>query len=422
MGGSVRRLYYGWWMVALTALVLTLVFGATYTTFGLFVGPVSKEFGLSRADINTAVIILTIGSALVSPVIGRLLDRLPARPIMIVSALLFGGCLAALGLSRSLWLDAVILAVPLPIGMLGSGSMTMMVLLARWFTRQRGRAIALASLGLPFSSVLVAPVMGMLITAIGWRMALVATGAASLLLLLVVALIVRDRPRPGEVEGGAPAGPAEPAAEAPLGQPAKVGVLLSKPQFWTIGLSAATAMGTSQALTISMAPLAISNGLSTVQAATLLSMMGVGATAGMLLLAAIADRLNRVSLLTGVFLFIAAVNVALLFSRTYPTLVGCGLAVGLLSGAVTPVFYALLADRFGVASYGTVRGLVAPLTAIVGAVAVRFAGEVYDRTGGYDAMFNAFVVVLLLAAAAMFATRFFGKALPTEAALPKAAS
>jgi len=418
MGGSVRKVYFGWWMVVLTGLVLTLAFGATYTTFGLFVTPVAAEFGLSRADTNTAVILLTIGTALVAPGLGRLLDRFPARPIMIGSAILFGGSLAALGLSRSLWLDAVILAVLLPIGLLGSGSMTMMVLLARWFTRQRGRAIALASLGLPFGSILVAPVVGALITAVGWRLALVATGGASLLLLLAVAFIVRDRPGPGEVEGGAPTQSPGSTADAPIGKPAKVGVLLGKPQLWTIGLSAATAMGTCQALTISFAPLALSNGLSLVQAASLISVMGGGATAGMLLLAAIADRLNRVDLLTGVFLFIAVLNAALVVSTSFPALMACGVLVGLLSGAVTPVFFALLADRFGVASFGTVRGLVAPVTSVVGAVAVRFAGEVFDHTGGYVAMFYAFTVVMLLAAAAMFVTRFVGRAAPTNAPLP----
>ena len=421
MGGSVRRVYFGWWMVALTALVMTVVYGATYTTFGLFVAPVSAEFGLSRADMNTAVVIVTIGSALISPGLGRLLDRFPARPIMIVSALLFGVSLATLGLSRSLWLDAVILAVALPTGMLGSGAMTMMVLLARWFTRQRGRAIALASLGLPFGSVLVAPAVGMMITTIGWRMALVATGGVSLLLLLVVAMIARDRPEPGEVESGAPVDSAESVADAPVGRPAKVGVLLGKPQFWTIGLSTAAAIGACQALAVSMAPLALSAGLSMIQTATLLSMIGVGSTAGMLVLAAIADRLNRVYLLTGVFLFIAALNLALLFSKTDPALMGCGLAMGLLSGAVSPVFYALLADRFGVASFGTVRGLVTPMTAIAGAVAVRFAGEVYDRTGGYDLMFNTFMALMLAAAATMFVTRFFGRAPSAETPLPKAA-
>jgi hypothetical protein len=70
------------------------------------------------------------------------------------------------------------------------------------------------------------------------------------------------------------------------------------------------------------------------------------------------------------------------------------------------VFYTLLADRFGIASYGTVRGLAAPVTTMLSAVCVRFAGEVFDRTGGYELMFSCFVGLMLVAAVVIFATRF----------------
>jgi hypothetical protein len=53
--------------------------------------------------------------------------------------------------------------------------------------------------------------------------------------------------------------------------------------------------------------------------------------------------------------------------------------------------------------------LMAPIVAVVSAVAVRFAGEVYDRTAGYDVMFYTFIVTQLLATALIFSTRFFGR-------------
>ena len=80
--------------------------------------------------------------------------------------------------------------------------------------------------------------------------------------------------------------------------------------------------------------------------------------------------------------------------------------MGVTSGTIPPIYQALVPDRFGLASFGTVRGMIVPITAGTGAVAVRFIGEVFDRTGGYDIGFMVFVAADLLAAALIFATRY----------------
>jgi len=80
--------------------------------------------------------------------------------------------------------------------------------------------------------------------------------------------------------------------------------------------------------------------------------------------------------------------------------------LGISSSAAAPIFYALLADRFGMASFGTVRGLMAFLLAAASAAAVRLAGEVYDRLGSYDAAFYAFIVLGMGAVALMLSTQF----------------
>src|SRR5688572_2817195 len=146
-----------------------LLVGSTFTAFGLFVVPVSAEFGLSRAEMNTALILLNIGNAAVAPFIGRMLDRFPVRWIMSSCALLFGACLVTLGLSKSITLSAFVFALPLAVALQGTGTLTVTVLLARWFQVQRGRAMALAALGMSFGSIVVTPAVGFLIQAEGWR-------------------------------------------------------------------------------------------------------------------------------------------------------------------------------------------------------------------------------------------------------------
>ena len=94
------KIYYGWVIVAITAIIFAVVIGASLQSFGLLVLPVSKELGLSRAQMNSGAILLNLGMAVASPFLGRVIDRFPARPIMAASALVFGASLVTLGLAE----------------------------------------------------------------------------------------------------------------------------------------------------------------------------------------------------------------------------------------------------------------------------------------------------------------------------------
>lgn len=404
---GVRTVYYGWHIVGLAMLVYTLMVGATFGAFGLFVLPVSTELKLSRADMNSALILLNLGNAALAPFVGRLLDRVPLRRIMTVGAVLLGSSLIVLGLSPWLWLSVFVLAVLLPAGYLSAGTLSVTVLIARWFTVRRGRAMALATIGMSLGQVIVPPTVGLLIADQGWRTTLMVVGGLIGAMLLVIAMIIRERPGPGELEGDdGRTPPTSLALKSEPAAPAKVRDLLGNAQFWFVSLAAAASLGVAQALGISLVPLGTANGLGILQATSLISVMGGGAIAGTLLLAIVADKVDRTLLLTALFLVIAVVNFGLVLNGGYPLLLGCSALLGLAVGATTPAFFALLADRFGAASFGTVRGLTMPIMAVFGMIAVRLAGEVYDRTGAYDLLFMGFIVVQLLSAGLIFGSRF----------------
>lgn len=226
------RVYYGWCIVAIAVLANMLVVGSTYSAFGLFVLPVSAEYQLSRANMNTALILLNLAAAVVAPLLGRLLDRFPAKRIMMVCAVLLALSFTVLGLSRSLWLSAAFMTLPLAAGINGAAGLTMNVLVARWFVAQRGRAMALSVLGLSLGSVVVTPLVGFLIETQGWRTALLMMGAAHGLLLMLLATFVRERPGPGEVESGGARGRRRP-------RPPRKRLRRRRPARWRSGRSCA---------------------------------------------------------------------------------------------------------------------------------------------------------------------------------------
>jgi MFS family permease len=415
----VGRLYYGWCIVGVAMMAYMLIIGTTFSAFGLFVLPVSAEFKLTRAEMNTALILLNLGNAAMAPLLGRLLDRIPARRVYFACAVLLAVGFVVLGLSRSIWLSGLVLGVLMPLGVLGAGTLTMTVFLARWFTAHRGRALTIASVGLNLASVTVPPVVGLLIESQGWRTALLIVGVAVGVLLGGLGLLLRERPGLGEHEAGGE--PAREAASPDQGAaPVSPAAILRMPQFWSLGLSVAAAIAVIQTFMITLVPLGRENGLSLMKAASLMPALGGGALAATFFIAALADKVDRILMLAGFMIMGALVNVALPFARDYTVLMILAALMGVINAALTPLFYALLADRFGLASFGTVRGLALPLTSALGMVAVRGAGEVFDATGSYDALFHAFVILQLVAAGLMFATRFTRPVAASQAASPTA--
>src|SRR5882757_4147300 len=104
------RIYYGWIIAAAGMCTYTLLIGATFNAYGLFVVPVSQDLRLSRADANTGLILMNLGGAVTAPFLGRVLDRIPARLVMMISAVFFGSSFVVLAKTDSLWLSAIVLA------------------------------------------------------------------------------------------------------------------------------------------------------------------------------------------------------------------------------------------------------------------------------------------------------------------------
>ena len=413
------RIYYGWWIVAICIVALMLTIGSTMNSFGMYVLPASEDLGLSRANANTGLILINLGMAALSPIVGRMLDVYPIQRIMFAGAVFFGASFVILGLSHNVWLSAFALAFPLPLGIACVGHLAMTTVVARWFDAQRGRALALAMMGMSLGTVVMAPTIGLLIGAIGWRMCLIVLGVAFTAIFLVIVLFIRERPGPNDIEPGSAKGAsAGQAAAAPpvAGKPLAVMELLRMPIFWVLSLSVAMSLSILQTTVISIIPIAQDAGISVAKSATLLSVLGAMSLAGKALLAVVGDWIDRVKALALIFCFLALSCGALLMGNTYGILLFCAALQGLSAAAITPIFMALLADRLGAASFGTANGAAALIMSICGALTVRLGGEIFDRTGSYDAMFVTFIAISLAAAVLVLASNRLPGARPAGVA------
>lgn len=403
MAESAKRtgpVYYGWIMVAICMFTLMLTVGTTVNAFALYVVPVSEEFGLSRATMNTGMILLSAGSAISALTLGPLLDRYSIRLIMGLSGLTLAACLIAFGLSQNILLSAILISLPVGAAMKGMGMLTAPALVARWFVIHRGKAMAITMMGMSLGTVFIVPFIAWLIETVGWRHSLIVLGGVVGTVMIAILPFVRGVPGADDHETSQSDDQMQRRKPSTLDADAKpwsaVGLFRTS-RFWAVAAAIALAMAVFQGVLVSLVPIALDLGFSTTLAASLMSAMGISGIAGKFGVAWIADRFARPLILAILFAGIATANAMLLFADSYASLiVSCGL-LGLAAGGTMPVFLALLADQFGANSLGTANGNATFVIALTSAVNIRISGEVFDRTGDYDVMFYANIVAAVLA-------------------------
>ncbi len=187
------RIFYGWWVVSASAAIVFLTGGTFFYGFSALVVPLQNEFGWSRALISGAFSMRTEVGGLASPVVGYLVDRIGSRRLLLVGSLLVGAGFIMLSRVESAWAFYATVMV-IAVGMSATGGAVALTAAAHWFVRQRGRAMAVLTAGAGGSGVMVVVLTG-LISAFGWREALLIMGLAQWSVCIPLALMVRHRPQ-----------------------------------------------------------------------------------------------------------------------------------------------------------------------------------------------------------------------------------
>jgi sugar phosphate permease len=276
-----------------------------------------------------------------------------------------------------------------------------MVAIAHWFRRRRGRALAAMTVGAGLSGVMVLVLEG-LISAFGWRSALVVMAAVQLIICTPLALSVRNRPSElgllPDNDAVDPPGDGMAPALAAVPEGYTVGEAVRSASFWKLSLAMMLTNVSTIAIIVHQIPfLTNSVGVSEGLAAASVTTMTLLSLAGRLGLGQLADVMDKRQVMA-ISLAITSVSL-LLFATLYEAwqvlYVLPVFALGF--GGVIPVRPAFQAEYFGMRAFGAIQGLVftvATLGALAGPV---FAGWMYDQTDSYRLAFVILSVGSLLA-------------------------
>ena len=181
-------------MVAVCTAMVFMAFGAIGTV-AVFLEPLAAEFAWPRADVSAAYSVATIGTGLGGIAMGHFADRMPVRRVALLGALVPGVAflfLSALQSTRELYILHAVM------GLAGIGAIMAPLnsLASLWLARNPGLAIGIVSAGGAAGQGLVPYLARHLIVTEGWRHAYLTLGILFVVIMLPLALLVRDAPRP----------------------------------------------------------------------------------------------------------------------------------------------------------------------------------------------------------------------------------
>src|SRR5262245_47696756 len=187
------RLFYGWVIVGIAFVTMAIGVNAR-TAFSLLFPPIVDEFGWPRAATAGAFSFGFLVSAVLSPLLGKLMDRFGPRMVVALGVAAMGiGLALAAAVSRP-WQLYGTLGVLVGAGGVALGYTGMGLFLPNWFVRRRGLAMSIAFSGVGIGSIVFLPLVQASIAAIGWRATCVAMAATVIVLLAPLTLLLRKSP------------------------------------------------------------------------------------------------------------------------------------------------------------------------------------------------------------------------------------
>lgn len=382
-----------WAMLAILFVAQMLAMGSISYGFGLFVVPVSQDYGLSRVATNGGLMLLIGGMALFSPILGYFLDRVDGRRILLVGAPLFAlGCVVMAWSGSLPWMAIAALLLVAP-GAAALGPVTGSTLVARSFPERRGQALGILAVSSSAGGFVVVPAIAAVIGAAGWHSALVAIGGAAIVLIAVPALLMgplQPPPTPSD------AGNAEPAAWTAIARAR---------DFWLIALAVGLIMAVDQALLVSLVPYQIDRGVPLQSATVIVVVISATAIAGKIAIGYMADKIDNRWLLAGVALLNAAFLQLLQMSPAHSTLLIAAVFVGFGFGGSVPLWASLSAARFGASRLGLAMGMTSPVQTLLAIGALSFVGQSYDKHHDYLSVFNLMTYAALASGVAILPVR-----------------
>ena len=416
--------YYGWLILAMSAVGTYAATGATQLVFGGVQNFIFEDMGWERSTIAYAVTAGTWASGLLTPFVGRLADRYGPRGLMPLAAFIAGVCFYAIAGISAVWqfyfayIIARAIANPMLVGVVPRTAAV------NFFSRRRNLALGISAMARPFGGAINIQVFSLIAIATSWRTAFRVHGAISLLIVIPLLLIMRRRPsdiglRPDGVSGapetrrrGQEGGRGQEASRAPSAASTQRDELdwsaaqaARTSAFWLIVIAEALVILISGTINFQIVPYLRDVGISPAVAAGALSVSSLVGSLGNPFWGWLSDMFSprRLALIT-LAISGAAVSLFVIVPEGRLSL-AVVILYGSLAGGLNILGHMMIAQYFGRSSFGSITGLMGPFQTGALGLGPTLGALLYRVTGGYRTIYLFGVLSYILALACIIAAR-----------------
>jgi MFS family permease len=396
--------FYGWYIVGAGFLISFIGIGTRYS-YGVFVKSLDADFQMTRGMTSGVFSLYMLLGCFVAIMGGWAMDRYGPRKVGIFMGVFTGLSLILTSHSRAPWQLLITYSLFLS---LGTGAVYGVVntTTSRWFVEKRGIAVAISSAGGGVGAIILAPFATHLISSFDWRTAFLVMGLMSGIGMIAASLLLIKEPGDiGHLPYGVKSEPVEKdsakggrsleADNLTLAQACKM------QPFWFLGLSWLLLSLGLHMVFIHVVPYAVDMGIAPMDAAFILSVIGLANIPGRLISGKLSDAVGTKAVGVSCALIQFGAMLWLMGSSQLWMLYAFAAAYGFLWGGSATVITVLTADIFGMRSLGAIMGMMSGGWAIGAAVGPAIGGHLFDMSGHYSMAFAVGATALFAAACFM---------------------
>ena len=383
--------FYGYHIMIASFLILMLTTGF-FISFGIFLRPLQAEFGWSRMAISSAYSMGCLVSGTCAVIFGRICDKYGPRWILTIAGIVFGTGFLLMSTINSLW--QLYFLFGLLVSMWPDTSVGLLLsTTARWFVKKRGLVVGIVGTGSGLGIMLIPLFVSYLISSHGWRYAYSLIGIIAIVCIVLPAQVMRRDP---SRKGLRPYG----ELSESTGRLEEIGFTLKEAirqkQLWIVAVIMFLTFYCIDTLLIHITSYAMDSGISSINAASLISIIGGASIAGRIIFGNVGDRIGcrkamaiTIVITIGSFLWLYQ-SEGLLQLRLFV------IVYGFAQGGSFALMSPLLAELFGTRALSSLFGIALFFGAAGAGLGPMVAGRIYDVTNSYQSAFLILIIASVI--------------------------
>lgn len=400
---SSHRWYFGWNIVAASALLTLLTVGMRMG-IGPFFLPMAEDLGFSRSLLAGIVAIGMICYGLAMPLAGYLVARHGTKFVLLTGTVIVVLSVIWTIFARTPFSFFLAFGVFMSAGLAFTSPVAVTPVISRWFTRQRGMALFFLSTGSMAGIAVMTPILTLAIKSVGWQTTLFLFAMLFAVITVPIALFVMREQAP-EGADQLPVQLNATVTTAPTRRPVAMHANMSFTQairtlpFIQICLGLFTCGFSMNLLGTHGMPMLMDHGFDAMTSSYGIGLIGLVAIFSTLVLGRLADKVQRKYILATIYLIRGLGFFALLIVGTHFELYLAAAIGGIVWAGSIAMSSAILADVYGVKLVGILYGWAYVSHQVGAMISSWLGGWGYEAFGTHWVAFGMSGVLLLMAAA-----------------------